>query len=63
MGRTITAVAFLLLFGAVAYLGAMVRSQQNAIEALIFDHNESVKLQHKLSIDIQQLRRQLPPEK
>ena len=62
MGRTLTAVAFLLLFGAVAYLGAVVKSQQNAIDALVFDHGESVKLQHQLSSDLQQLRRQLPPD-
>lgn len=63
MGRTLAAVAFLLLFGAVAYLGAVVKSQQNAIDALVFDHGESVKLQHQLSLDLQKLRRQLPPDK
>ncbi len=63
MGRNITAVAFLLLFGAVTYLGAVVRSQQRAIDALLFDHEESIKLQHKFSLDLQQLRQQLQPDR
>ncbi len=58
MGRTATAVAFSLLFGAVAYLGAVMVAQQRAIEALVSDQREALKIQHKLIQDLQELRRE-----
>ncbi len=58
MGRKVVLVAFVLLFGAVAYLGAIVKAQQRAIDALVSDHRESIKMQHKLSLDLQKLRQQ-----
>ena len=58
MGRTLIVVAFLLLFCAVIYLGAVVQAQQQAIDALVSDHKESIKMQHQLSQDIQTLRQE-----
>lgn len=58
MGRKAIVVAFLLLFGAVAYLGAIVRVQQQTLDALVSDQRVSVKVQHKLSQDLQELRRE-----
>jgi hypothetical protein len=58
MGRKLIVVAFVLLFCAVIYLGAIVQAQQQAIDALVYDHRESVKIQHQLSQDIQTLRQE-----
>lgn len=57
MGRYLIATGFLLLFGGLLYLGAVVSEQQRAIEALVSDQAESLKLQNKLSNDFQMLHR------
>ena len=58
MGRYLTGCGFLLLFCAVVYLGAVVAEQQRAIEALVFDHATTMKLQNQLVTDVQSLRQQ-----
>jgi hypothetical protein len=59
MGRYLIAGGFVVLFGAVTYLGAVVSEQQRAIEALVLDQTASMQLQYKLVNDIQSLRRQI----
>lgn len=59
MGRYVSLGGFLLLFGAVIYLGAIVREQQRAIEALVADQAITLRLQHKFSTDLQKLRQQV----
>ncbi len=57
MGRYLVAIGLLLLFGGLLYLGAIVAEQQRAIDALVLDQAESLKLQNKLSNDFQVLHR------
>ena len=56
MGKHWTLTGFLLLFGAVLYLGAIVAEQQRAIEALVNDNAVSLDLQGKLQRELQKLR-------
>jgi hypothetical protein len=59
MDRKFTLGAFAVAFGALLYLGAVVAEQQRAIEALVNDHAESLRMQNQLSNDVQELRRWL----
>jgi hypothetical protein len=63
MLRNTAIAAFLILFGAVIYLGAVVTEQQRAIEALVSDNATSLNLQVKFSNELSALRAQIEQNK